>query len=125
MNSPGLGTGIASDYGRSLGQDAGQVNRSGIVPLRQPSLEDRLEHLQRGVERLCRVRAQLAILADRVSMVPADAEKSQATPPAADLSARFGETIHYVHSNLDELDRIVERLNASLFTDTNRPERAR
>jgi hypothetical protein len=97
---------------------AGQINRA--TP---PSLEQRFDHLQRGVERLCKVRYVLESIADRISLEPSPAPSAGATPQPSDLSSRFGEAIGCVHDNIDSLERLVTRIENALFDSTPKPVR--
>jgi hypothetical protein len=84
---------------------------------RPPSLEERLDHLQRGVERLCKLRSGLEVIADRISLVPeAPGTPGGIAPTPSDLSGRFGDTVNHLHNNLDTLERLAERIYFGLFS---------
>lgn len=101
----------SANYARSPSlAGAGQMAR--VSP---PSLEQRLDFLQRGVERASKLRYAPASITDRISLEPESASPGSASPPSADLSSRFGETIGYLHANLDDIERTVQRLEAALF----------
>jgi hypothetical protein len=110
-------------------QDLQQVAKLGglINAARPPSLEQRLDHLQRALERLMKLRSHLGNLAERASVDNRATDGSRpAAPPSTDLSGRFGDTIGFVHANLDELEALAQRLDSALFEPaTAQVERAR
>lgn len=88
----------------------------GINAIRPPSLEQRLDYLQRALERLMKLRNHFGGIAERVAPDPRTSENSRAAaPPSSDLSGRFGDVISYLHVNLDELEQLANRLEGALF----------
>lgn len=123
MNHPiAAGSGVATGYGPTLGagQDLGQINRN-MVMTRPPSLEERLEHLRRGCERLARVRAELGHLTERLVRLPplpADPRPPGGpTPDPLDLSGKFGDAIGFVHTTADELELLVSQVRGALYDE--------
>ncbi len=80
------------------------------------SLEDRLEYLQRNVDRLSKIRSGLESIVERLSMSPNNVGASPASPPSSDLTGRFGDAITYMANNLDEIERLSNRLNEALYS---------
>jgi hypothetical protein len=111
-----------ANYGSyPAGQDARQLGalRDRLIPARPPSLEERYEHLCRGCDRLMKLRARLSVLSDRISIEPEAQEKGCATPQPSDLSGKFGDAIQTVHNNLDEIERLANRIDNALFSNVN------
>jgi hypothetical protein len=94
-----------------------------IIRAAIPSLEQRLDHLQRGVERLSKARHMLEVIADLISLDASPPPAGCASPQSSDLSSRFGETISYVHENVDSIDRLLTRIENALFDSTPKPVR--
>lgn len=119
---PAIGGGA---YPNSLGQDA-RAQKLGPTLARGPSLEDRLEYLQRAVERICKIRSALEQIADRIILVPETSGANGAVSPTpADLTGRFGDTINAVHNQLDVIERLSERIYFGLFASSNQPQAGR
>lgn len=118
----------AAAYANPIGHDARALKNGAPTPVRGPSLEERLLHLQRGVERLCKLRSGLEQIADRICLAPEVADNRCGVAPApSDLTGRFGDTINDVHNQLDALERLAERVYFGLFSNSNlaQAERAR
>lgn len=98
-----------------LGQTAAPVTPIIYVP--PPSLEQRLDHLCRGVERACAIRAKLSNIAEGISMSQTDEAGGSAAPAASDLSGRFGDSIGHLHVNLDLIEQLVYRIEVALFDE--------
>jgi hypothetical protein len=111
----GAAGGIADGYRPG---SAGVVGSAAVITPRQPSLEERLNYLQNAVTRLNSLRNRLETIADATAPEFAQTSQGINSPPApspSDLSGRFGETIDYVHENLEQIERLVSRLDAALF----------
>lgn len=89
---------------------------SGVIQTaRPPSLEGRLEFLQRCVGRLSDVRRRIEKITADVSIQPKEDSSETAQHPCCDLSSRFGESISYLHANIEQIERLVTSLDSALF----------
>lgn len=124
MNYPDQAAGQA--YTNTGGYNA---NAKAFAPpslARGPSLEDRLDYLQHAVERLCKIRAGLEQIADRIVLTPEQANPTGGIAPApSDLTSRFGETINNTHNQIDALERLAERIYSGLFSSNAQVQTAR
>lgn len=84
--------------------------------IRPTSLEERLEHLHRAVERICGLRGSLENLLGRLHSGPPPADCGKSSPTPQDLNSKFGESINALHDNLDRLDSITARIGNALFS---------
>jgi hypothetical protein len=110
----------AAQYARSPSLAGAGQN---IIRAAVPSLEQRLDHLQRGVERLGKARHVLEIIADRISLDASPPSAGCASPQPSDLSSRFGEAIGYVHDSVESIERLLTRIENALFDSTPKPVR--
>ena len=113
MNHTVYANAIAGAGIGSAGLDASALGQINMV--RPPSLEQKLDYLQRGVERLSNIRRRLFEIAERVESRPPVPETGSATPTPSDLNGRFGQVIGFAHANLDEMETLVSRIEDSLF----------
>jgi hypothetical protein len=105
-------------YTNSLATGAGQdLGQRAMNPINPPSLEDRLQRLAHGCERLSRLRARLSGNVERVQPQPPKpaTPENRVRPESSALSERFGEAIAYVHDSCDELEFLCMRLEDLLF----------
>lgn len=88
-----------------------------IAPISPPSLEDRLTHLERGCERLLKIRNAVAAISSRIALDgPETGNGSAPRPNPTTLTERYGDAISFVHDSCDDLERTVTRLENLLFS---------
>ena len=65
-----------------------------------------------------KIRQSLEIMADNLSSDPRTSDSAKGCPPpATDLSGKFGDAIGYLHTNVDEIERLVHRMRNALFDE--------
>lgn len=98
--------------------DAQQFGAIGQTKLVATSLEQRLDHLHRAVERLGKLRNQLDGISDNLGASPEYGNQVGATPcppPSTTLNGKFGDALSHVHTNIDAIEAIVTRIQETLF----------
>jgi hypothetical protein len=114
-----------SGYGAALG-GAGVLGSAGMIQAARPaSLEEKLDYLQRGVERISQLRNALECLADQICVDVSPCASGSASAPAQDLLSRYGETIQYLHNQADSMEHMVRRIRNSLFDEKRNTEQAK
>jgi hypothetical protein len=116
MQSQLPGAGLNATRNRDLAN-------ANAIPVRV-SLEERLDYLRRGLERLIAVRGRVEYLADRLSNDGTGTPESPVTPSPSGLSSRFGETIDAFHTQVDALELLVGRITAACFDEKGMPPAA-